>query len=414
MFSYLRGMKIGLLREIKKPFDKRVPLSPGQCRDLKKKYSGLDFIVQSSGVRCFKDSEYINEGIPVQENLSACDILMGVKEVDKDKLIPGKTYMFFSHITKRQEHNKALLKAILGANIRLIDYELLTDINGLRIIGFGRFGGLVGAYSGLRAFALRHGKDAPKPAYLCKDLKDMKNEISNFEVPNIRIAVTGGGRAAHGAMELLNIAGVKKITVEEYLNKTGFDHPVYVQLEPEHYVKRMGGSSFGPGHSFELQHFIDNPEQYENNFERFIPHTDMLISAAHWDPHAPVLFTTGHTKNKDFAIKVIADITCDINGSIPTTKRVSTIEEPFYDYNRSTGKLTEPFSNEKNITVMAVDNLPSALPKDASESFGEMLCGKVIPALLGDDTGEIIRKAAITLNGNLTENFKYLEEWVHG
>ncbi len=407
-------MKIGLLREIKKPFDKRVPLSPGQCRDMINKYSGLDLIVQSSGVRCYKDSEYINEGIPVQEDLSACDILMGVKEIDKDRLIHGKTYMFFSHITKRQEHNKALLKAILGANIRLIDYELLTDINGLRIIGFGRFGGLVGAYSGLRAFALRLGKDAPKPAYMCKDLKDMKHEISGIKVPGARIAVTGGGRAAHGAMETLGAAGVKKVQADDFLNKTGFDHPVYVLLEPEHYVKRMGGSSFGPGHSFELQHFIDNPEQYENNFERFTPHTDMLISAAYWNPQAPVLFTPEHIKNRDFAIKVIADITCDVNGSIPTTKRVSTIEEPYYDYDRSTGELAAPFSGEENITVMAVDNLPSALPKDASESFGEVLCKKIIPLLQLDDPGDIINRATLTSGGKLAGKYKYLEKWVYG
>ena len=401
-------MKIGIIRESKKPHDERAPLSPEQCKSLVSKLSDLNIIVQPSDIRCFKDKEYLNKGIPVKENLSGCNVLMGVKEVNIDELIPDKTYMFFSHTIKKQEHNKSLLKTILKKNICLIDYELLTDIKGLRVAGFGRFAGLIGAYNGLRAYALRLGKTGPKPAYLYSDLYEMKNEIRDFEVPNINIAVTGGGRATQGAMELLDVAGVKKISVGDFLNKSGYNVPVYVQLEPEHYVKRKDGLSF------DLQHFFDNPDQYENNFERFFSHTDMLISAAYWDPRAPLLFKPEQIKNRDFTISVIADITCDINGSVPTTKRASTIEKPFYDYNRTTGELMEPFSNKENITVMAVDNLPCELPRDASIDFGKMLSDKVIPALLGGDPGEMIKKATITLNGNLTGNFRYLEGWVKG
>jgi saccharopine dehydrogenase (NAD+, L-lysine-forming) len=401
-------MRIGILRESKKPHDERAPLSPEQCKSLVNKYSNLKIIVQPSDIRCFKDEEYLDEGLAVKEDLSDCDMLMGVKEVNTDDLIPGKTYMFFSHTIKKQEQNKNLLKAILRENIRLIDYEVLTDDNGLRVVGFGRFAGLVGAYNGLRAYAFRLGKTGPKPAYLCEDLYEMKNEIRNFEVPDIKIAVTGGGRVAYGAMELLDVAGVRKVSVEDFLNKSGYNIPVYVQLEPEHYVKRKDGLIF------KLQHFFDNPDQYESNFERFISHTDMLISAAYWDPRAPLLFTPEQVKNRNFSIKVIADITCDINGSIPTTKRASTIEKPFYDYNRTSGELTEPFSDEENITVMAVDNLPCELPEDASVDFGQMLSDKVVPALLGDDPGEMIKKATIALRGSITVNFRYLEDWVNG
>jgi saccharopine dehydrogenase (NAD+, L-lysine-forming) len=400
-------MKIGILRESKKPRDERTPLSPEQCGSLVNKYIDLDIIVQSSDIRCFKDEEYLNAGIPVKKDLSDCDVLMGVKEVNTDELIPDKTYMFFSHTIKKQEHNKNLLKTILKKNIRLIDYEVLTDINGFRVVGFGRFAGLVGAYNGLRAYASRLGKTAPKPAHLCADLHEMKNEIRNFKVPHIKMAVTGGGRVTNGVMELLDAAGVRKVSVEDFLNKSGYNIPVYVQLEPEHYVKRKDGLTFN------LQHFFENPDRYESNFERFISHTDMLFSAAYWDPRAPLLFMLKQVKKRNFSIKVIADITCDINGSIPTTKRASTIEKPFYDYNRLTGELTEPFSNEENITVMAVDNLPCELPRDASVDFGKMLSGKVVPALLGDDPWEMINKATITLNGNLTDNFKYLEDWVN-
>jgi saccharopine dehydrogenase (NAD+, L-lysine-forming) len=400
-------MKIGILSESKKPRDERAPLSPEQCRNLINKYSDLDIIVQSSDIRCFKDEEYFNAGISIKEDLSDCDMLIGVKEVNTDELIPDKTYMFFSHTIKKQEHNRNLLETILKKNIRLIDYEVLTDINGLRVAGFGRFAGLVGAYNGLIAYAFRLEKTAPKPAHLCADLHEMKYEIRNFKVPNIKIAVTGGGRVAGGAMELLDAAKVRKVSVENFLSKSVYNIPVYVQLEPEHYVKRKDGLPF------DLQHFFDNPDQYENYFERFFSYTDMLISAAYWDPRAPLLFTTDQVKNMDFSIKVIADITCDINGSVPTTKRASTIEKPFYDYNRLTGELTEPFSNEENITVMAVDNLPCELPKDASVDFGKMISDKVIPALLGDDPLEMINKATITSKGNLTDNFKYLEDWVN-
>jgi saccharopine dehydrogenase (NAD+, L-lysine-forming) len=400
-------MRIGILRESKKPHDERAPLSPEQCKSLVNKYSNLKIIVQPSDIRCFKDEEYLDEGLAVKEDLSDCDVLMGVKEVNTDELIPDKTYMFFSHTIKKQEQNKNLLKTILRKNIRLIDYEVLTDDNGLRVAGFGHFAGLVGAYNGLRAYVLRLGKTAPKPAYLCKDLCEMKNEIRNFKVPGIKIAVTGGGRVANGVMELLNVAGVKKVSVDDFLNKSGYNIPVYAQLEPEHYVKRKDGLIFS------LQHFFDNPDQYESNFERFFTHTDMLISAAYWDPRAPLLFNLKQVKKRNFSIKVIADITCDINGSIPTTKRASTIENPFYDYNRVTGELREPFSNKENITVMAVDNLPCELPRDASVDFGKMFSEKVIPALLGDDPLEMIKKATITLNGYLTDNFKYLEDWVN-
>jgi saccharopine dehydrogenase (NAD+, L-lysine-forming) len=401
-------MKIGIIRESKTPPDKRAPLSPEQCRNLVNKYSDLEIIVQSSNIRCFKDEEYLKEGISIKDDLSGCDVLMGVKAVNRYELIPGKTYIFFSHTIKKQEHNKDLLKTIMKENIQLIDYELFTDTNGVRILGFGRFGGLVGAYNGLRAFAIRLGNTAPKPAYLYSGLSELKNELKNFVIPVIRIAVTGGGRAAHGAIELLETAGVKKVQVEDFLNKAGFDFPVYAQVEPEYYVKRKDGLSF------DLEHFFKNPDQYENNFEKFLPHTDMLISAAYWDPRAPVLFTPEHAKNKDFSIKVIADITCDINGSIPSTKRASTIEKPFYDYDRRTGELAEPFSNENNITVMAVDNLPGELPRDASAEFGVMLSAKVIPDLLSNDPSGLIKKATITKNGELTENFSYLYEWVNG
>lgn len=398
-------MKFGIIRETKKPIDKRVPFTPAQCMKLLNRYNNLEIVVQPSAIRCFTDEEYRNEGIPVLEDLSDCDILLGVKEVNKRNLIQGKTYLFFSHTIKKQDYNKKLLKTILEKNIRLIDYETLTDSSGFRIIGFGRYAGLVGAYNGLRAYAIRLGQKVPKPAHRCSGLDEMIREAQKPKLPAIKIALTGSGRVAQGAMELLNQAGVDKISVDDYLNKTA-NKPVYVQLEPGEYVMRKDGTRFN------LEHFFKHPEQYENNFERFLPHTDLLIAAAFWDPKAPVLFTAEQVNQPDFALKVIADISCDINGSVPTTKRPSTIDEPFYDYHKPTGELQTPFSGSDNITVMAVDNLPCELPKDASEYFGEMLSSKIVPALIGDDPEDVIRRATITNEGQLTTNFNYLEEWV--
>jgi len=398
-------MKIGILREGKTPPDKRVPLTPAQCVEIQQKFSGIEICVQPSEIRTFKDVEYLEKGLKLNNDLSDCDILMGVKEVPITDLIPGKTYFFFSHTIKKQEYNRKLLQAVLKKKIQLVDYEILTDKNGFRIIGFGRFAGLVGAYSGLRAFGLRSKKFELKPAYQCFNRDDMLQQLEKIKLPPIKIAVTGDGRVAGGALEILKHLNIKELSPYDFLKSMQPREPEFVQLAPQNYVQRKDGKPF------DLLHFFNHPEMYKNAFQPFSKTTDVLIAAAYWDPKAPKLFTAEEMKQKTFRISVISDITCDINGSIPSTKKASTIDDPFYDYNPQTGEVETPFSSMKNITVQAVDNLPCELPRDASEDFGQNLLKKVLPALLGEDKDEIIKRASITKNGKLTEGFSYLQDF---
>ena len=401
-------MKIGIIREGKAPPDKRVPLTPKQCRFVNENMPGMEVVVQPSEIRCFRDSDYAALGVQFVEDLSGCDVLMGIKEVKEEDLLPGKMYFFFSHTIKKQPYNRNLLMEVVQKKIQLVDYEVLTDKNGMRIIGFGRFAGLVGAYNGFRAYGLRNRLFDLKPAYMCRDMEEMVAELTAVELPPLRIAVTGGGRVAGGVCELLDKAGVRQLTVDQYLSGARADRPGYAQLNPADYNRHHLGLAF------DQLHFYNFPTEYTGTFDRFIPCTDILIGAAYWDPSAPVLFTREDVKRSDFRISVIADITCDIDGSIPTTRKASTIDDPFYDYDPLSGDLREPFSHPDHITVMAVDNLPCELPRDASLDFGKNLIEKVIPCLAGDDPGEMILRASITREGTLTERFSYLQDYLDG
>lgn len=400
-------MKIGILREGKQPPDKRVPFSPEQCKQITEKFPVVEIFVQPSNIRCFSDEEYLKAGVNVQEDLSECDVLMGVKEVPLLDLIPEKTYFFFSHTIKKQSHNRKLLQEVVRKKIRLIDYEVLTGKDHMRIIGFGRFAGLVGAYNGLKTFGIRNHLFDLKPAHQCNDLQELKNIVTGMKLPAMKIVVTGGGRVAGGALELLREIPVRQVSVEEYLGHDSFAEPVFVQLNPEDYNLHKENKPF------DLLHFFRHPTEHNGNFQRFCNQTDLLIGAAFWDPLAPVLFTSEDMKKPDFRIQVIADITCDIEGSIPSTKKASTIANPVYDYNPETGELEQAYSSKRNLTVMSVDNLPCELPKDASLDFGNNLIEKVLHHLLGEDEEGIIKRATITGKGNLTEQFMYLSDYLN-
>ena len=401
-------MKIGILRENKLPIDKRVPLTPEQCIEVQQKFPEVKIVVQPSDVRCFKDSEYDTLGIQVCEDLNDCEIILGVKEVKPEDFISGKTYLIFSHIIKKQVYNRNLLQAALKKKIHLLDYEVLTNREGLRIIGFGRFAGLVGAYSGIRAFGLRNKMFQLKPTHVCEDLAEMFEQLGSIKLPPLKIAVTGNGRVANGVIEVLDYLNIIRLSPLEFLESDKPTYPVFVQLLPDNYVRRKNG------YEFDLFHFFTHPETYENSFVPFTESTDLLLASAYWDPKAPVLFSADDMKKKSFRISVISDITCDIEGSIPSTKRASSIDDPYYDYNPETEELEPAFSSMKNITVQAVDNLPCELPKDASVDFGLNLIDKVFPSLVGEDIDGIIERASITKNGKLTQRFEYLQDFADG
>ncbi|HSM46644.1 MAG TPA: NAD(P)-dependent oxidoreductase, partial [Draconibacterium sp.] len=298
-------MKVGILRENKTPPDKRVALTPEQCIEVQQKFPGVKIMVQPSTIRCFADSEYAELGITLSEDLSDCDILMGVKEERIEDLIEGKKYLIFSHTIKKQPYNRELLQTILKKNIQLIDYEVLTNKDGFRIIGFGRFAGLVGAYSGLRAFGIKFRLFDLKPAHECENLSEMLINLDTINLPPLKIAVTGDGRVASGVLEILNHLKIARLTPDQYLSTEKPNLPVYTQLLPENYVRRKNG------YEFDLFHFFLNPAEYDNAFLPYAESTDLLLAAAYWDPKAPVLFPPNDMKSKSFRISVISDITCD-------------------------------------------------------------------------------------------------------
>jgi alanine dehydrogenase len=396
----MENIKIGLIREGKVPPDKRVPLTPLQAEEIEQRFPNVKLHCQESEIRCFSDEEYRNMDITVKKDISDCDILMGVKEVPVDQLIDGKTYLFFSHTIKKQPYNKKLLQAILKKKIRLIDYEVIKDKLGNRLVAFGRYAGIVGAYNGLWTYGKRFGHYSVRRAHECFDVNDLKLELRKVKLPPVKIILTGAGRVGKGSMETLDSAGIRKFLTKQ------FEEPVYVQLGSSDYHMRKEG-----GH-FNRDEFHVHPEKYESTFLSFTRVADILMAGAYWNPKAPVLFNRQDMQSADFKIKIIADITCDIEGSIPSTKRASTIADPLYDYDPVTDKEQRPCSNPTYVTVMAVDNLPCELPRSASEEFGQDLINKVIPLLVGQDQDDIIKRATIAEKGNLTTNFKYLEDYI--
>ncbi len=401
----MKPLTIGLIREGKVPPDKRVPFTPLQCEEIEQRYPHVKIVVQQSDVRSFKDDEYTAVGMTVAPNVSDCEILMGIKEVPVDALIAGKTYLFFSHTMKMQPYNRGLLREILNKRIRLIDYEALKDKSGNRLVAFGRYAGIVGAYNGLLTYGRRYNLFSLRRAYECFDVNDLKLELRKVSLPAVKIILTGAGRVAKGSMETLDTAGIRKVSPQDFLNRT-FDEPVYVQLSSGDYHRRKEGGSFN------REEFHRNPERYDSIFSAYTKVADMLLAGAYWNPKAPVLFTREQMLTDDFRIKVIADITCDINGSIPSTKKATTIVDPLYDFDAATDSVQPALGDERFVTVMAIDNLPCELPRSASEEFGRDLLDRVIPMLVINDRDEVIERATVARDGALTPGFEYLREYV--
>ncbi len=397
---------LGLLCEGRTPPDRRVALTPKKCVELQDAYPGLRVRVQPSPTRAFSDQEYRDLGIEVKDDMTPCDVLLGVKEVPVEWLLAGKTYLFFSHTIKQQPRNRALLQTILQKDISLIDYELLTNAAGERVVAFGHWAGLVGAYNGLLTYGRKHGLFTLKPAWRCVDMEDMEEEFFKVKrLPPIKLAVTGSGRVAQGALEVLGRMGIRRVSVYDYLY-LDFNEPVYTQLCSSDYNRRRDGRVW------DTANFHREPAAYESTFGKYLPVTDLLIACAYWHPAAPRLFTEADTQRPDFKINTIADVTCDVNGSIPLTQRSTTIEEPAFDYNPATGALETAYSRPANITVMAVDNLPCELPRNASRDFSRQLLDQVLPPLVAGDPAGVLARATIAAGGQLRPRFAYLTDYV--
>jgi saccharopine dehydrogenase (NAD+, L-lysine-forming) len=406
--SMRKTLRVGILRETRNPPDRRVPLTPPQIVALEELYPNVEFFVQPSDYRCYSNEEYEYLDIPLKEDLRDCDILMGVKEVDKRTFIQGKTYLFFAHVAKKQPHNLEMFRAMAEKCISLIDFEYLTTDKRQRVVAFGRHAGIVGAYNGLRARGIKTNKFKLKPAYQCHDLDEMWAGLRLIELkPGLKILITGDGRVSHGAMETLGIANVVQVAPVDYLNRD-FEVPVFCQLSPEHYTSHKKGLKFN------FSHFTKFPQEYESTFLPYTKVTDILITGHYWDPRSPLFFTKDDMKRSDFRISVIADISCDMNGPIPSTLRATTISDPFYAYNPFL-EIEEPaFSKHTNITVMSIDNLPGELPRDASQEFGKMLMSNVLHDLLSENASPMIERATIMRDGKLTARYNYLNDYLNG
>ena len=399
-------MKFGIIKERKNPPDRRVVFSPKKLNEFQQKFPEALLKVEPSLIRVFSDVAYQKKGIEVTENMTDCDVLIGVKEVPIEALIPNKKYFFFSHTIKKQPYNRALIQAILSKNIELYDHETIVKENGMRLIGFGRYAGIVGAYNGFRAIGLKKNTfNLPKASTL-ESQQELISELNNIKLPTIKILLTGNGKVAYGAKEMLDAMSIIQVTVDEYLN-TSFQVPVYCLADVLDYNKRKD-------HQVLDHHdFYKHPENYESDFMRFAMVTDFFIAGHFYGNGAPYLFTREDAKSKDFIIQFVADISCDIDGPVASTIRPSTIADPIYGYN----PITESEVNYKDkdaIVVMAVDNLPCELPKDASEGFGELFLEHVIPAFFDNDKEGILERAKMTENGKLTDRFSYLQAYVDG
>jgi len=402
----MKKLILGVIRETKNPPDRRVPLTPEQCRQLNERYPKLEIKIQPSANRCYSDQEYVDKGLNMSEDLSDCDVLMGVKEVKIEALLERKTYFFFSHTAKQQPYNQPLLKAVVQKGVRLIDYEYLTAADKVRVVAFGKWAGVVGAYNSLRALGLRTGKFELPPASECRDLEELKAHIKGIDIGKTRIAVTGGGRVAGGALEILKAAGIRQVEPEAYLASIS-RKPVFTRLDPWHYTKNRFGELF------DFNHFIDNPHLYENSFLPYARRSDMLVACHFWNPRSPDLLTQKDIRGGDIPIRIVADISCDIDGPIPSTIRASTIADPFYGYDPVTGEESSAFDQD-SITVMAVDNLPGELPRDASRDFGAAIVKHVIPELLASRNTPMLERATIAEGGSLGKEYGYLKDYLIG
>ena len=399
-------MKIGIIKEYKKPLETRTPLTPSQVAFLRDELD-IDIVIEASKDRCYSDEEYRTLNVPVLEDLSHCDILLGVKEVPHTRLIKDKIYLFFSHTIKKQERNKKLLRTVLEKGIRLIDYELLTNTHGQRLIAFGHFAGMVGAHNAMWTWAQRT-KSFSLPRL--KDLMDYevaKKIYLDTRIPPVRIVLTGTGRVGTGALLVLQDMGIKQIDPDTFLEET-FNIPVFTQLLPHHYAAHKDGDPF------DKSVFYNDPSEFVSTFWPFAIHGDIMINGIYYVEEAPAFFTVEQMRHPDFSIKVIADISCDIvpHASIPSTLRPTTIDHPVFGFDPHTQSEVEPFSAH-GVDMMTIDNLPNELPRESSKSFGKQFITRIMGELIKSDPSEMLERATIAEKGKLKPGFKYLEKWVN-
>ena len=395
-------LTIGLIREGKVPSDNRVALTPAQCKWISRNRQDIKLLVQHSDTRCYSDKEYLAAGIEVKEDLNECDLLLGIKEVPVEMLIDGKTYLFFSHTKKLQSYNQKMMQAIVEKKITLIDYECLEHEDGTRIIGFGFFAGIVGAHNGMMVYGKRTGSFTLDRVNATKSLQHLMHTYFGLKLPNIKIAVTGSGRVAHGILEVMNLMGIHEVEPEDYL-KRGFVYPAYVHLKGADLYKPIDGTTYN------REHFHTQPQLYQSLFPQYLPHTDILMNGVYWEKTIPRLFELEELTSPAFRLQTIADITDDKSGSVPCNLGDGSIEDPVYGVHKLTFEKVLPYLPGA-VDIMAVGNLPNELPRDASRYFGEQLIKHVLLDLV-EGNSPVIERATIVKNGEVTAAYEHMRAY---
>jgi len=395
-------IKIGLLREGKVPVDNRVALTPAQCKWIHKNAADVRVVAQSSPDRCYTDKEYRSAGVEVTEDVSSCDILLGIKEVPETNLVADKTYLFFSHTRKQQPYNQRMFHAILEKKITLIDYECLEHDDGQRILGFGFFAGVVGAHNGMLAYGRRTGLYELGRVHRQQSFRELIHTYFGVRLPAVKVAITGSGRVAHGVLEVMNLMEIVEVEPEEFLGRS-FAYPVFTQLKGGVLYEHVDSKTY------QREDFHQHPDEYRCKFLPYTRKADILMNGIYWDKGMPKLFGWEDLTDPGFRIRTIADITDDKEGSVPCNLGDATMEDPIYGVDKTTRARTAPYL-PGSVDIMAVGNLPNELPRDASRYFGEQLIKHVLEDLVRGGS-PVIERATMVRGGRLTEPFSYLSDY---
>jgi alpha-aminoadipic semialdehyde synthase len=427
---------LGIRREDKNKWEKRVPITPEHSRELKEKY-GINTIIQPSDIRAFRDNRYINADATVDEELTP-NVIFAIKEIPINFFEPGKTYLFFSHTIKGQEHNMPMLKKMMELKCNLIDYEKISDETGRRLIFFGRYAGIAGMIDTLWIFGQRlkwKGIDTPfseikqtidysdldhAKEHLTQIAEKIKNEGFSQSITPIVIGFAGYGNVSKGAQEILDILPVKEIPPDqlETVSKNRSNNFIYkVVFKEKDMVEPISS-----GKEFDLHEYYNSPELYRPIFQKYIPYLSILMNCIFWNEKYPRLITKEYLKKNytdDFKLQIIDDISVDINGAIEFTEKVTTPDNPVFTYNPKSEKITDEYQAD-GIVVLAVDNLPCELPKESSRAFSNSLM-KFIPEIVKADFSvdfekldlpAEIKKAVILYHGKLTPDYQYMNKFL--
>ncbi len=426
---------IGIRREDKNIWERRVPLTPFHVEQLFRHYS-IQTVLQPFDRRAFSDEEYAKVGARIEEDLNDCPIILAVKEIPPDFLLKDKTYLFFSHTIKGQESNMPMLRRLIKLNCSLIDYESIRNHEGRRKVFFGRFAGLAGMIDafhvlGKRLEALGYETffSTIKPAYEYHDLAEVKAAISDLgekitadQLPDFShpfvVGFAGYGNVSRGAQEIFDLLPHKEIKPKElpglqYNNETLFYKVIFKEKD---LVRPIDVDV-----DFSLHDYYCYPKRYYSVFERYLPHITLLVNGIYWDERYPRLVTKSFLQQNADASRLllIADIGCDINGAIEITEKTTEPDHPAFIYNPKTDTIQDGTGGE-GIVNIAVDNLPAELPRDASIEFSNALFPYIYDIVNCDfskpfkscDLNNDLKNAVIVYKGQLTPNYDYLKRYL--